>query len=70
MHENTHKPLISTLSLIAETAVSLVKDGHRVAIVSSGAIGMGLRRMELNKRPKSLTARQVWELQYLISVHH
>ena len=58
VHEKTHEPLLSTLSLIVETAVKLVKDGHRVAIVSSGAIGMGLRRMEVEKRPKYLPARQ------------
>ena len=59
VHEKTHEPLLSILSLIVETAVRLVQDGHRVAIVSSGAIGMGLRRMDVAKRPKSLTARQV-----------
>ena len=52
--EKTHEPLLSTLSLIVETAVRLHKDGHRVVIVSSGAIGVGLRRMELDKRPKHL----------------
>ena len=60
MHENTHQPLLSVLSLIVETAVQLVKDGHRVVIVSSGAIGMGLQRMNFDKRPKSLTTRQVF----------
>ena len=65
MHEKTHEPLLSIVSLIAETAVKLVKDGHRVAIVSSGAIGMGLRRMDVGKRPKSLTARQASFIQRL-----
>ncbi|KAG8531523.1 uncharacterized protein KY384_003152 [Bacidia gigantensis] len=44
--EKNHEPLLSVLSLIVETAVQLVKDGHKVVIVSSGAIGMGLRRMK------------------------
>ncbi|TVY81562.1 Glutamate 5-kinase [Lachnellula suecica] len=54
VHEKTHEPLLSILSLIVETAVKLHKDGHKVIIVSSGAIGVGLRRMDLEKRPKHL----------------
>ncbi|KAJ2904604.1 glutamate 5-kinase [Zalerion maritima] len=50
--ENTHEPLLSILTLVVETAVQLRKDGHRVMIVSSGAIGVGLRRMDVQKRPK------------------
>ncbi|CAG8955488.1 hypothetical protein HYFRA_00010355 [Hymenoscyphus fraxineus] len=52
--EKTHEPLLSILSLIVETAVKLRKDGHKVVIVSSGAIGVGLRRMDIEKRPKHL----------------
>lgn len=57
--EKTHEPLLSILSLIVETAVKLHKDGHKVIIVSSGAIGVGLRRMDLDKRPKHLPRIQV-----------
>jgi glutamate 5-kinase len=52
--EVTHQPLLSILSLIVETAVKLHQDGHRVVIVSSGAIGVGMRRMEVDRRPKHL----------------
>ncbi|KAG9229736.1 Aspartate/glutamate/uridylate kinase [Amylocarpus encephaloides] len=52
--EKTHEPLLSILSLIVETAVKLHKDGHKVIIVSSGAIGVGLRRMDIERRPKHL----------------
>ncbi|KAJ4332597.1 Glutamate 5-kinase, partial [Ascochyta clinopodiicola] len=52
--EKTHQPLLSILSLIVETACKLHADGHRVVIVSSGAIGVGLRRMNLPRRPKHL----------------
>ncbi|KAF2113475.1 glutamate 5-kinase-like protein [Lophiotrema nucula] len=52
--EKTHQPLLSILSVIVETATKLRLDGHRVVIVSSGAIGVGLRRMDLDKRPKHL----------------
>lgn len=57
--EKTHEPLLSILTLIVETAVKLHKDGHKVIIVSSGAIGVGLRRMDLDKRPKHLPRIQV-----------
>ena len=59
VHEKTHEPLLSILSLIVETAVALIKDGHRVVIVSSGAIAVGLRRMGVEKRPKHLPRIQV-----------
>ncbi|KAK3692713.1 Aspartate/glutamate/uridylate kinase [Podospora appendiculata] len=56
--EKSHEPLLSVLSLIVETAVKLKKDGHKVIIVSSGAIGVGLRRMDVEKRPKHLSQLQ------------
>ncbi|EEY22719.1 glutamate 5-kinase [Verticillium alfalfae VaMs.102] len=56
--EETHQPLLSILTLIVETAIKLKKDGHRVIIVSSGAIGVGLLRMEMDHRPKHLSALQ------------
>lgn len=58
MDATSHEPLIATLSLIVETAVRLRKDGHRVVIVSSGAIGVGLRRMDVEHRPKHLAKLQ------------
>ena len=57
--EKSHEPLLSILTLIVETAVKLHKDGHRVVIVSSGAIGVGLRRMDIQRRPKHLPRVQV-----------
>ncbi|KAK3905102.1 Aspartate/glutamate/uridylate kinase [Staphylotrichum tortipilum] len=56
--EKTHEPLLSILTSIVETAVKLRKDGHKVIIVSSGAIGVGLRRMDVDKRPKHLSKLQ------------
>ncbi|KAF2098913.1 putative glutamate 5-kinase [Rhizodiscina lignyota] len=52
--ENTHEPLIEILSSIVKTACKLQKDGHHVVLVSSGAIGVALQRMKLEKRPKHL----------------
>ena len=57
--ETTHQPILSIISLIVETACKLRKDGHRVVIVSSGAIAIGLQRMKLPKRPKHLPQVQV-----------
>lgn len=57
--EITHEPILSILSLIVETAIKLRRDGHRVVIVSSGAIGVGLQRMNMPKRPKHLAQIQV-----------
>ncbi|KAJ9611080.1 Glutamate 5-kinase [Cladophialophora chaetospira] len=56
--ETTHEPILSILSLIVETAIKLRRDGHRVVIVSSGAIGVGLQRMNMTKRPKHLAQVQ------------
>lgn len=57
--EKTHEPLISNLSLIVETCVKLRREGHRVILVSSGAIGIGLRRLDIEHRPKQLSTKQV-----------
>ncbi|KAF9939922.1 hypothetical protein BGZ65_008960, partial [Modicella reniformis] len=56
--EITHFPLLSTLSLIVETILKLKAMGHRVVLVSSGAIGVGLRRMNLASKPKELAQIQ------------
>ncbi|CAK4030882.1 glutamate 5-kinase [Lecanosticta acicola] len=52
--EKSHEPLLSTLSTIVETAVALRHEGHRVVICSSGAIGMALRQVDMERRPKHL----------------
>lgn len=57
--EKTYEPILSILTLIVETAVKLRKDGHKVIIVSSGAIGVGLQRMDAEKRPKHVSKLQV-----------
>ena len=63
MDEKTHEPLLSNISLIVQTAVKLHKDGHKVIIVSSGAIGVGLRRMDLDRRPKHLPRIQARDVE-------
>lgn len=59
VHETTHQPLLSTLSALVETVVHLRSEGHKVVLVSSGAIGVGLKRMDMPSRPKSLSGKQV-----------
>lgn len=39
--------------------MKLRQDGHRVVIVSSGAIAVGLRRMDVGNKPKHLPRIQV-----------
>lgn len=56
-------PASSTLNLgnlarICETARDLVADGHRVVLVSSGAVGAGAARLGLAARPTDLAAKQ------------
>ncbi|KAF7362332.1 hypothetical protein MVEN_00579800 [Mycena venus] len=58
VHEKTHQPLLSTLSSVVETVVALRRQGHKVVLVSSGAIGVGLKRMDMASRPKSLSGKQ------------
>lgn len=59
VHETTHQPLLSTLSAVVETVVDLKRHGHKVVLVSSGAIGVGLKRMNIKNRPKNLSGKQV-----------
>jgi len=58
VHETTHQPLLSTLSAVVETVLKLRSLGHKVILVSSGAIGVGLKRMEIASRPKVLAKSQ------------
>ncbi|KZV70797.1 glutamate 5-kinase [Peniophora sp. CONT] len=58
VHEKTHHPLLSTLSSVVELVADLRAQGHKVVLVSSGAIAVGLQRMEMPSRPKSLQGKQ------------
>ena len=59
MDETTYDPLLNNLNAIVETVMRLKKDKHRVVIVSSGAMGVGLHRMKYTKKPKHLSQLQV-----------
>jgi glutamate 5-kinase len=56
---DTHMPLLTLLSSIVETICKLKALGHRVVLVSSGAIGVGLKRMGMKSRGKGLSEKQV-----------
>ncbi|PVZ98064.1 hypothetical protein BB558_004064 [Smittium angustum] len=54
----THVPLLSTLFAIVEVINKLRQMGHRVVLVSSGAVGIGLRRLDIQNKPKELAKLQ------------
>ncbi|OAD04002.1 hypothetical protein MUCCIDRAFT_143448 [Mucor lusitanicus CBS 277.49] len=56
--EKTHYPLLSNLSRIVETILHLKTLGHRVVLVTSGAVGVGLLNLGLVEKPKSRAAIQ------------
>ncbi|RKO93553.1 glutamate 5-kinase [Blyttiomyces helicus] len=56
--EKTFMPKLSNLSLLVETVVALRADGHKIVLVSSGAVGVGLRRLQLGAKPKHLPKKQ------------
>lgn len=59
IHPETHQPLLSLLSSVVETICALRAQGHRVVLVSSGAIGVGMKRMGVRERGKGLAGKQV-----------
>lgn len=67
-NEVTHFPLLSNLSAIVETVLGLRSLGHRVVLVTSAAVGTGLRRLNMPEKPSSLAARQVRRIQE--TIHH
>lgn len=40
--------------------MDLKRHGHQVVLVSSGAIGVGLKRMNIENKPKNLSGKQVY----------
>ncbi|ODV60082.1 glutamate 5-kinase [Ascoidea rubescens DSM 1968] len=56
--EITREPRIANMSRIVETLVKLRRQGHRIVIVSSGAIAVGLKRVGLTSKPKKLSKVQ------------
>jgi glutamate 5-kinase len=57
-HDNGKMNLKSMELLVREIA-ELTNEGKKVILVTSGAVGVGLGKLNLSKKPKELSARQV-----------
>ncbi len=49
---------LSTIATLVETLSDLRRRGHRVILVSSGAVGVGCARLGLTERPKTIALKQ------------
>ena len=49
---------IATLGRLVETLCKLQRDGHRLVLVSSGAVGVGCARLGITQRPKTIALKQ------------
>ncbi|MBD2359844.1 glutamate 5-kinase [Anabaena minutissima FACHB-250] len=49
---------LSTIATLVETLTYLRQQGHRVILVSSGAVGVGCARLGLTERPKAIALKQ------------
>lgn len=49
---------LSTIAGLVETLSQLRQQGHRIVLVSSGAVGVGCARLELRERPRSIALKQ------------
>ncbi len=49
---------IATIASLVETLCELRSQGHRVVLVSSGAVGVGCARLNLTERPRKMSLKQ------------
>ncbi|WP_017718803.1 glutamate 5-kinase [Kamptonema formosum] len=49
---------LSTIATLVETLSDLRRQGHRVVLVSSGAVGVGCARLGLRERPRNIALKQ------------
>jgi glutamate 5-kinase len=49
---------LSTIASLTETLCNLRHQGHKVILVSSGAVGVGCARLGLTERPKAIALKQ------------
>ena len=49
---------IATIASLVETLSQLRSQGHRVVLVSSGAVGVGCARLNLSQRPRKMALKQ------------
>jgi glutamate 5-kinase len=55
---NSGELALSTIASLVETLCQIRQQGHYVVLVSSGAVGVGCRRLGIAARPKSLAMKQ------------
>ncbi|NES00711.1 MAG: glutamate 5-kinase, partial [Symploca sp. SIO1B1] len=55
---NTGQLALSTIAKLVETLTHLRSCGHRVVLVSSGAVGIGCGRLGLKSRPQRIALKQ------------
>ncbi|MCY7408066.1 MAG: glutamate 5-kinase, partial [Alkalinema sp. CAN_BIN05] len=49
---------LSTIATLVEVLSDLRRSGHRVVLVSSGAVGVGCARLGMTERPKTIAVKQ------------
>lgn len=54
----TSQLALSTIATLAETLCDLRRQGNRVILVSSGAVGVGCARLGLSERPRAIALKQ------------
>jgi glutamate 5-kinase len=54
----TNQLALSTIAALVETLTQLRSQGHRVILVSSGAVGIGCSRLNLRERPRKINLKQ------------
>ena len=55
---DTGKLALATIGRLVETLCQLQQLGHRVILVSSGAVGVGCARLGITQRPKTMALKQ------------
>ena len=56
--QETGKIAIATIASLIETLSDLRSLGHRIVLVSSGAVGIGCARLNLSERPRKIALKQ------------
>ncbi len=54
----TGKLALSTIASLVETLTKLRLDGHKIILVTSGAVGVGCGRLRLETRPQNVNVKQ------------
>lgn len=58
VNPDTKEPRLSIMSKMVETVATLKRQGHKVVIVSSGGVAMGMNAMRLDTKPSEISEIQ------------